>query len=71
MARDVSNSSPVEQTVRVLTFIEKTVAMVRTKVEKEQTVPSWLISRINQLALAANMLRPFVQTKKFEPSGVE
>jgi len=63
-----------EQAVRVLGFVEKTVGQLKSKIEKDQTVPDWLIGRINQLAVAAHFLTPYLQApapKKFEPSGQE
>jgi hypothetical protein len=72
-----SNQKPVstaEQAVKVLTFIEKTVGQMKSKIEKDNAVPTWLIGRINQLAVAVHLLVPYLQTptpKKFEPSSQE
>lgn len=62
----------VEQAVRVLTFIEKTAGLLRAKVEKEKKVPTWLITRLNQIVVELKLTAPFLASasdkKKFEPS---
>lgn len=60
----------VDQTLRMLSFIERSVSLLRSKIEKDQTVPGWLVVRLQQVVMELNLIAPFTaqSTKKFEPS---
>lgn len=63
------NLASVEQAVKILTYIERTAASLRAKIEKDQMVPSWLMIRIQQSAMELNLVASYSKPKKFQPSS--